>query len=125
MYHSNTFVRVQTNNRIILKEKTMSKFSGQSDLYDFVENYGGFEKFKNATNGEIYYAGGQIQFSKKKDIAPYYSHRIIKAEMDADVLLVEISKKSYRESRACSEASRDFFKWQEEREVKRLNDLDE
>jgi len=104
----------------------MSKFSGKKDLYDFIEEYGGFEKFRIATNGILYIGDDSaIKFNKKKDIAPYYSRYIREAYVDLDVQIVKISKKSYLCSLEYSEASRDFFKWQEEREVKRLNDLDE
>ena len=103
----------------------MSKFSGKKDLYDFIEEYGGFEKFKADTCGKIYIGRGIISFNKKKDIAPYYSHCVKSSYVDSDMQIVEISIKPRTVSLEYSEASRDFFKWQEEREVKRLNDLDE
>jgi hypothetical protein len=102
----------------------MSKFSGQNDFYDFIENYGGFNKFLKDTGGIIYCGKQRIVFSQPIDILKYYPHKIANSWEEEDMLVVKILSKSCLDC-MFSDAAKEYFEWKLSEEAKRLETIDE
>ena len=102
----------------------MSKFSTHNDFCDFLEDYGNFDKFLQDTEGVIYCGKEMVKFSKIVDIAKYYPHKILNSWILDDRLIIKLSSKSCVDSMV-SEASKEYYKWKLDEEIKRLNGTNE